>query len=212
MTFYSPSHSGFSRTYREEVQIVLSGIDCVLHREHVIYCSSELTTGARLYNALRQYNLKTAKQLKQLMGESWFKATILEPNVNSAIEFAEAVRCSFPERTIVVTPAPFGAPGWSQHEYLAFWEELLRSRIKSAWFNRNWEFSNGCAFEFAVAHDAGLPTFDQGGNTIDLRAGIRALEAAVEALESEGIPCVKLRENLERLQAVRVGNEAPLRP
>lgn len=205
MIFYSPSDSSFTRQYREEVQMVLSGIDCVLHSEQVIYCSSELTSGATLYDAMRRHHVKTAAQLKQLIGEAGFKATIMEPNMKSAIKFAETVRSAVPERTVVITPAPFEAPGWSQPEYLAFWEELLRTRIKSAWFNRNWEFSNGCTFELAVALDAGLPTFNQDGDVLDLQTGIQTAEAAVQRLESEGFQCAKLRENLDRIRATRSG-------
>ncbi|MBV9406616.1 MAG: hypothetical protein JO211_14825, partial [Acidobacteriaceae bacterium] len=59
MSFYTPSDSTFTRHYREELEMVFSAIDCVLHREHVIYCSSELTTGLRLYEALEAHDLKT---------------------------------------------------------------------------------------------------------------------------------------------------------
>ena len=82
-----------------------------------------------------------------------------------------------------MTPAPFSAPGWDQHEYLSFWDTLLRTRIRSVWFNRNWEFSNGCAFEFAVARDAGLPTFDRGGNILHWSEGVEAIKNAMNRLD-----------------------------
>ncbi|MBZ5727418.1 MAG: hypothetical protein LAP87_20775 [Acidobacteriia bacterium] len=205
MIFYSPTEWSFTRQHREEVKMVLSGIDCVLDSQQVIYCSSEITSGANLYAAMRRHHVKCDGELKQIIGEAGFKADIMEPNMKAANQFAEAVRCAFPQRTIVITPAPFVAPGWIQREYLALWEELLRTRIKSCWFNRNWEFSNGCTFEFAVALDAGLPTFDQDGQALDRQAGIHAVEAAVLRLESEGFHCVKLRENLDRMRAAGLG-------
>jgi len=117
------------------------------------------------------------------------------------------VRSALGGRTMVVTPAPFTAPGWSQPEYLAFWETLLRTRIKSAWFNRNWQFSNGCTFEFAVAQHAGLSTLDHEGNTLDLLAGIELVKDAINKLNSEGFETSKLREYLHRLSAVRAQTE-----
>ncbi len=202
MSFYSPSDSKFTRHYREEVNMVFSGLDCALHRGHVIYASSELTTGLRLYEELRKYNSKTADDLKAQLGKPWYQAHIWDPNVQSAIKFAEAIRATLRDDTIVITPAPFFAPEWSQPEYLAFWELLLRTRVKSVRFNVNWQFSNGCAFEFAVAEDAGLPTFDHKGSPLPRQAGIELIENAIERIESHGFDASKLRENLQRLLAM----------
>jgi hypothetical protein len=197
--FYDPSDSEFARHYRDEVQMIFSGMDCILHGGEVIYCSSELTSGNNLRKALVEHHLKTAAELKKELGSEWFAKNIWDPNVKSAVDFAEAVRAKAPAKTLVITPAPFSAPGWSQHEYLAFWEKLLRTRVRSAWFNRNWQYSNGCVFEFAVAQDEGLPTFDHDGNILDHETGIALLKNAIKQLEEEGFDTKPLRENLSRL-------------
>jgi hypothetical protein len=207
MTFYSPSDSKFARHYREEVEMVFSGIDCVLNGELAIYCSSELTTGVRLYEALREHGVKTASELKKKMGPEWYEAHIFQANVLSATEFAKSVRAKSGDETLVITPAPFSAPGWSQPEYLAFWETLIRTRIKTVWFNENWEFSNGCTFEFAVALDAGVPMFDHLGNPLSRQKAIQAVEKAIHRLSAEEFDTSKLRENLERLRAANVHAE-----
>jgi hypothetical protein len=198
-TFYDLSDSEFTRHYRDEVRMVFSGMDCILHGGEVIYCSSELTSGFTLRSALLKHKLKTAVELKQQMGSEWFKKNIWDANVKAAIDFAEAVRARAPHKTLAVTPAPFSAPGWSQHEYLAFWETLLRTRIRSAWFNRNWQYSNGCVFEFAVAQDAELPTFDHEGKILDRETGIALVKRSIDQLESEGFETTSLRDNLARL-------------
>jgi len=196
MSFYTPSDSTFTRHYREELEMVFSAIDCVLHREHVIYCSSELTTGLRLYEALEAHDLKTVAELRAAEGEPWVRSKILDVNTESAIQFAECVRSRFADRTIVITPAPFSAHNWNQQEYLHFWEELLRSRIKAVWFNQNWAFSNGCTFEFAVTQDARLPAFDHRGEALDRSAGARLIRDAIERLRAAGFDVKKLEENL----------------
>ena len=207
MSFYSPSNSKFTRHYREEVEMVFSGIDCVLHREHVIYCSSELTSGLRLYQELRQQGLKTASELRKRMGDAWFQSNLLDLNKEAAIRFAEDVRHRFHDRTIVVTPAPFSASGWNQDEYLAFWELLLRARIKAVWFNHNWAYSNGCTFEFAVAQDAGLPTLDQAGQPLAREEGIQLIVNAIARLQQDGFDTAKLEQNLHRAHSARVHDE-----
>jgi hypothetical protein len=204
MTLNSPSDPKSPRPYAEEVEMVFSAIDCVLNCERAIYCSSELTSGLRLFDALRQYNLKTAAELKLKMKQAWFDANIFGVNADAANEFARFVRSSMSDNTMVITPAPFTAPGWSQPEYLDFWETLIRTRIKSVWFNREWQFSNGCTFEFAVAQDAELPTFDHDGKSLDRTAGMAAIESAIQRLEAEGFDTAKLQENLEKLRAPRL--------
>ena len=149
---------------------------------------------------LGEYGLKTGKELKERMGDAWYKANLFDPNCEAAVGFAESVRYRHSDRTIVITPAPFSAPGWGQPEYLAFWEELLRTRIKAAWFNRNWQYSNGCAFEFAVAQDAGLATLDQHGAELSRSAGVELLENAIQWIEERGFDASKLREQLERVE------------
>jgi hypothetical protein len=198
-TFYGPSDSEFTRHHRDEVRMVISGMDCILHGGEVIYCSSELTSGYTLHSALLKHKLKTATEIKQQMGSEWFEKNIWDANVKAAIDFAEAVRAKALDKTLAITPAPFSAPGWSQRECLAFWETLLRTRVRSVWFNRNWQYSNGCVFEFAVAQDAGLPTFDHEGKILDRETGSTLVKSSIDQLESEGFEAKSLRENLARL-------------
>jgi hypothetical protein len=205
MNFYSKSEREFTRHHQEEIEMVFSGIDCVLNDERAIYCSSELTTGARLYEALRENKLRTAAELKEKLGKAWFGTHIFDANVKLGKEFAQCVRNRLTDKTIVITPGPFTAPTWSQPEYLFFWEELLRTRIKTGCFNRNWQFSNGCTFEFAVALDAGLPTLDHNGEPLELEDGIQLMESAIQQLETDGFDTTALRENLGRLHAIQSG-------
>jgi hypothetical protein len=202
MIFYSFSDSTFTRPYREEVEMSFSALDCVLNREKAIYASAELTTGRRLYDAMREFNVKTAADLKQLKGKDWYTANIWDANVKAAQDFAAHVREKLGGKTLVITPAPFSAPGWTQPEYLAFWEQLLRTRISSSWFKADWQYSNGCTFEFAVSIDAGVPTFDHQDNPLSVRQGSEIIDAAVRDLEKDGFDAAKLRENLARLQPV----------
>jgi hypothetical protein len=204
MSFYTPTNSNFTRPYQEEFNMVFSGIDCVLNDEPAIYCSSELTTGARLYDALRDNKLKTRAELVEKLGEAWFSTNILDANVKLAKKFAQCVRSGLSDKTMVITPGPFRAPGWTQPEYLFLWETLLRTRIKSVWLNHNWQFSNGCVFEFAVANDVGLPTLDRNGKSLDLDEGFLLIDSAIRRLAVEGFDTSKLAENLERLSAIRV--------
>jgi hypothetical protein len=188
-----------SRTFGEESRMILLALDCVLNGEKAVYASSELTTGPRLYSLLRERGLKDAAALRRVLGEEEFQRLIWNPNAAEADAFARELRRRIPDRPMVVTPAPFLAPGWNQEEYLAFWETAIRTRFRALYFSDDWEWSHGCTFEFAVARDAGLPTYTQAGQVLELAQGIDLIVRAAKALEAEGFDSSGLRENLERL-------------
>ena len=139
------------------------------------------------------------------MGREWYTVNVWDANIASAMAFAAEVRRGHDGRTQVITPAPFTAPDWTQPEYLAFWETLLRDprRVGGVWFNRNWHFSNGCTFEFAVAQDAGLSTVDHEGQKLDLDQGIDLIGVAIRVLNADGFDTRSLGENLDRLAVIR---------
>jgi hypothetical protein len=188
-----------ARTYGEEVRIVLSALDCVLNGELAIYASSELTSGRRLYQLLRANGVRTARELELRLGAEEVERLLRQPNLAAAESFARELRQRSGGQKIVVTPAPFTAPGWNQQEYLALWELLIRTRFQAVYFNVSWYYSNGCAFEFAVAQDAGLPTYDAAGQRLGLAAGREHLASAARELELEGFDATGLHESLARL-------------
>jgi|SRR5580693_1984317 hypothetical protein len=206
MVFYSLSDSTFTRLYREEVDTAFSALECILNREKGIYASAELTTGRRLYNAFREFHVKTVDELKALKEKEnekdWYGRNIWAANVKSARDFAAEIRDKIGVKTLVITPAPFSARGWTQPEYLAFWEQLLRTRIKATWFKADWQYSNGCTFEFAVSADAGLPTFDHQGKPLSVQQAAEMIDAAIRDLDLSGFDTSKLRENLSRLHPI----------
>ncbi len=185
--------------------MALSAIDCLLDARRsggqVVYCSSELTSGWTLYEALRQRNLRTVAELKSDCGEHWYGENIFRHNCLEAVRFAQDVQSKFTDGTVVITPAPFFAPDWSQPEYLAFWETLLRTRVTRIWLNRNWQYSNGCTFELAVALDAGLGIYDAQGHPLPRETAVGMVAEAVERLRAEGFDTSKLSQNLERMLA-----------
>jgi len=180
------------RTFAQELATALSGLDCVLNGEKALYASAELTTGRRLYQLLREHGLGSTAALKAALGEEEYRRRVWEPNLAEALALARSLRQRFPGE-LVVTPAPYLIEGWTQPEYLTLWETVLRTRIKALYLSDDWEYSNGCAFEFSVAVDAGLPTFDAAGRSLPHQDGQARIAAAARNLESEGFDASALR-------------------
>ena len=187
-----------TRTTAEELATALSAMDCVLNGEKAIYASSELTTGKRLYALLRETGAHDREELHRRLGEEGWKRRLWDPNVAEALELARKVRAGS-GGALVLTPAPYTAAGWSQAEYLVLWETVIRSRVGRVVFGRDWEHSDGCALEFAVATEAGLPVFTEEGAPISREEGRALLSAAVSEIEAGGFDATGLQSCLARL-------------
>ena len=192
----------FSRAYTEEVDLAFSAIDCVLNGEKAAYASSELTTGRRVHSVLREIGARRSSELRRRLGDEEYQTRIWDPNVEAAMSFARRLHHTLGGNQLVVTPAPFMAPGWNQEEYLSFWEALLRSRIRAVYFNEGWEYSNGCAFEFTVAADAGLPTFDAACAPLPLCDAVERVGEAVAELRHDGLDSDVLTRTLDQMRGL----------
>src|SRR5215472_12984636 len=147
-----------------------TAMDCVLNGEKAVYCSSELTSGLRAFNEMRNHGVRSSAELKKKLGSKWFQKNIFDPNAKSTNEFAASVRRAQPGQTPVITPAPLYVQDWGQPDYNGFWKELIHTRVDSVRFNGNWQFSNGCTFEFVEAQEARIRTLDLNGKLLTTRA------------------------------------------
>jgi hypothetical protein len=196
MSFYTLSQLIFTAPY-------FSAVDCLLNDTQAIYCSSELTSGRNLFKAMHANGVTSRKELETKLGDNWVKKHVFDVNNKSANDFAKRIRDCQTDKTPVITPAPLSVPGWGQPEYLAFWEELLRTRVKAVCFNTNWEYSNGCTFEFAVASGASVETLDSEEKPLSAAASIALVKRAIDTVKemNKDFDTMSLERNLDRMRS-----------
>src|ERR1041385_3802821 len=174
--FTSPEFK--NRKVIDEIKMSMSAFDCVLPDDAGIYCSSDITTGRRFYyEVLKQYECRSDEDLRAKLGEDEFKqvhTALIQANVARGVEFAEKLR----ERGLVnvVTPGPFFAKGFDQQHYLYLWEWFIIKKVYEVRFNYDWEYSNGCTLEYAIAARKGIPRLDHEGNRLELGCAIDRVE------------------------------------
>jgi hypothetical protein len=174
-----------------------STMNCFLNGEKAVYCSSEVSSGRRMYEAMRSYKVESSWDLEKNFPDAYKR--VRQANAKAAKSFADKVHHRQPMGTVVINPEPLSIPEWRQSDYQAFWVECIRYHAKEVRFNENWEFSNGCTLEFAAAWDAkGITTLDHEGKELTLEAAIRAVEKAIETLPD--FDPAGLHKNLERLR------------
>jgi len=187
-----------NRKVIDEIKMSMSAFDCMLPDDAGIYCSSDITTGKRFYyEVLKRYEVRSEDELREKLGAEEFKRVqtdLIQANVARGVEFAEKLR----ERGLinVVTPGPYFAKGFDQQHYLYLWEWFIIKKIYEVRFNFDWEYSNGCTLEYAIAARKGIPRFDHEGNRLELECAIERVEAAIEELTKNGFLIGKLEHNL----------------
>jgi hypothetical protein len=189
----------------DEIKMAMSVFDCVLPDDAGIYCSSDITTGRRFYyEVLKQYECRSDEDLRAKLGEDEFKqvhTALIQANVARGVEFAEKLR----ERGLVnvVTPGPFFAKGFDQQHYLYLWEWFIIKKVYEVRFNYEWEYSNGCTLEYAIAARKGIPRLDHEGSFLDLEEAIERVEIAVKKLRKERFVIKKLEHTLRLLKVIQ---------
>jgi len=185
------------KTPLDQNAIILSMADCFTRDEKAIYCSSELTTGIRLYTACLDNKLTDRYALADKLGKEWLRDNVFKVNETEANRFADEVQRKRQHTTI--SPAALFVPEWGQHDYLGFWDKLIRTRIREVHFNENWQYSNGCTFEYSAARYAGLPTYDKNGLPLTPAEASKMIRQAIDLLTTKGIDTRKLEEHRNQI-------------
>lgn len=187
-----------NRRVLDEIELVLTAFDCVMADDAGVYCSSDVTTGRRLYFEIYpRFGVRSDEELKDKLGPEGYKrvqAELIAWNVARGIEFTEGLRRR--GLTNLVNPGPLVGRDFDQQHYHYLWECVILKKIGQSYFNEGWEYSNGCTLEYAVSHRKGIPRFDHLGRELTLEEARRRVESAVSELAAAGIRSATLESNL----------------
>ena len=192
----------------DEIQMVMTAFDCVLADDSAIYCSSELTTGKRFYQLLKKHQVKSGEELKIRVGADQYeqmKRSLIQENVERGLHFTENIRQR--GEINLINPGPFKAQDFDQQHYLYLWELVIIKKVYKTYFNDDWEYSNGCALEYAIAARKGIPRLDHLGNALDLTLAISKMEHAIVILKRDSFKVDALDQTLTRLRELAAGED-----
>jgi hypothetical protein len=126
-----------------EVDVVSTAYSSVLSR-HFTYVSTPITSGRRLYEAVRRSGLPLPEFLanKQAMKEE-----VIRPNVEHANEVAYRLMDRFNAPAIAPSVFEARALGWGQDDYMALWFKVINEKVTLTAMLDGWEYSNGACEE-----------------------------------------------------------------
>lgn len=186
------------RKVLDEIEMVLTAFDSIIPDDAGIYCSSDVTTGRRLYfEVYEAHGVRSDDELKDKLGPESYgevKAKLIRDNIARGVEFTERLR----QRGLVnlITPGPFMGRDFDQQHYLYLWECVILKKVYKAYFNEGWEYSNGCTLEYAIGQRKGIPLLDHFGKELSLSEATERVGRAVAELRERRISAPLLERNL----------------
>jgi hypothetical protein len=177
---------------------ILEAWECAFAGSPVTYLSGPITTGMRQVERLRARESGPGT-----------KHEIIRENSKALIETARKLRTD--RLAVIVEPASLNVEQWSQADYLQLWEDFIERHVRSIIFMPEWEYSIGCATEFAraVMHDIRMETVS--GSPITPEDGVALLRAAYDNLISDDADGA-LIELADRINGVILRVSSQLKP
>jgi hypothetical protein len=151
---------------------LLEAWDCAFAGSRVAYLSGPITTGRRQIERIRAGVM-----------DSEAKLAIIRENSEGLRLTAQRLRSERAE--IIVEPGSLNIKHWSQAEYLGLWEEFIERHARLIIFMPDWEYSVGCAIEYARAATHDIRAEAVSGAAITVDDAIALLRAAETDLRED---------------------------
>jgi hypothetical protein len=189
-----PSHT-------REIELALQVLAGVVAEHSAVYVSAPITSG-------RRFAERASKNGLVLNRDDHVQDVIL-PNLRHAQAIVEQLRAR--KTGPLIDPTAVGDfPGWSQDDYRQLWGSVIERYVSTVIFLDDWEYSNGCAYEFFVAKRSGLDTRDEADSIITLESGMGRIANAAVELETMGAPAQFLHHIVEALAGISTREEPSL--
>jgi hypothetical protein len=193
-----------TKTWQEEVDMLLSLLNCVVPGHEAVFGSSEYFTGKRYYDLCLENEARTPKELEKKLGLE-YKNEILSKNKQQGLHFARKLREL--GHKIVLTPAGFQVNAievgrnWSGSEYMAFWNLAIEKKCHTVYLNEYWQFSDSCVCYYIAALKAGKKLVDHAGNFLLLDSARKMVLSAIKQLEDFGFDVPNLHKAFLELKS-----------
>jgi hypothetical protein len=182
------------------IDMMLEVYKSVFDDTDVFYCSAPITSGKRYIDWLE----RIGKCFVNIDGahkdyhESHLRE-VIEPNRMHAHQIIQELRKQTGK--VVVNPTALPSfPGWTQRDWHSFWGNVIDRYVTTAFFINDWQYSNGCVYEFWVAQRKGIPTFDESKYSLSVEAGIDLITEAITVIQQRGQSTDFIKMILDRLK------------
>lgn len=188
-------------THKHEIEIVLGILVSMIDGRNAIYRSAPITSGERFVRWRRQYQEDVDPWGPEYQSE--FQREVVEPNRAHAKSLAQELRRAF--REVLIDPTAVNdIDGWTQDDYRHMWARVIEEYIRVVICTDGWQYSNGCSYEFLIAHRCNVTTLKENQQTLTLEEGMQLIRSAIDEMRIPALSTTFLENvlnELEKLQA-----------
>ncbi|MGF1540574.1 MAG: hypothetical protein ACFCU5_09005, partial [Pleurocapsa sp.] len=143
---------------RVTISAMLEVYKSVFNQDGVLYCSAPVTSGKRYIDWLERIgkNFVDIDRADRSYHESHFKE-VIEPNRKHAQRFIGQLR-EETEQIVIDPTALTPIANWKQQDWRSFWQQVIERYVNTVFLINDWQYSNGCVYEFWVAQKNEIPT------------------------------------------------------
>lgn len=154
-----------------------------LDQQKAVYVSTPITTGPSFLAWRRQ----DPSLVESHPGyDADHREQVVEGNLARAQQVVTRVRGAFAGPVIDPTRLA-DVEGWRQADYHRFWAEVVVSFAHTVVFVDGWQYSTGCAVEFAAAVRHRLALLDENLTAFEPARGVKLLAAGIADLSKAGL-------------------------
>ncbi len=193
-------------TRAREIDSLLNALGCVIVDRSAVYVSTPITSGQRFAHWSSNRDIEFDLSHPETYLE--FKREVLEPNSEHARGIIKNLRSLFAQALIDPT-ALRDIEGWVQDDYRVLWAKVIEQYADTVVFLDGWQYSNGCTYEFLVAHRmTPRPLILQERlEPLTLEGGIHLVKQAIAELQNSKLPTDFLQQVLNELTKLRTPKE-----
>jgi hypothetical protein len=193
-------------THEPEIELLLNLLGSAIVDHSGVYVSAPITSGRRF--ADRSSGRKLENDASRPETDREFQRKVREANSEHARKIIDRLRSLLPKALMDPT-ALKDIDGWTQGDYRALWAKVIERFAGTVVFLDDWQYSNGCAYEFLVANrlDPRPSILKEDLQPLTLEKGIELLNSAVLDLQTSESPTDFLQRVLAELMKLRKSEE-----
>jgi hypothetical protein len=161
-----------------------------------VYVSTPISTGLR-YLRWREGSLDCTPGSGEYVAA---RQHIKSANRDDAKALIILARSAFNDYIVIDPTALADVEGWQQCDYHLYWIDIITNYVHTVIFADGWQYSEGCAIEFATAAELGIEVIDHMRQRIDAAGGLSLIEEAIDRYMAIGVISSTLSDVAARLR------------
>jgi len=190
-------------THEQEIRALLEILASVIEGRTAVYLSAPITSGKRFSEWHTQRNGDFNPSHPEHRAEH--QREVIDPNRAHAQSIARPLRSQW-AKVLIDPTAVADFPEWTQGDYRCLWAHVIQQYVDTIIFVDNWQYSNGCAYEFLIAQQTGAATLREDQQPLTLTDGEQLIRMALADMRGQPFSSTLFLEQVVE-EVAKLGNK-----